>query len=177
MTYADGDHTTPHNTSGIDLDEALEAIDRADMAKWREGRKTRRTSRKATTHTQPREADIQRDVIDLCAKLGYLVVRVNSFAGATGEDAHDNRFVGGSGKQGSGKRFMRAYHVANINASAGHSDLVIYKDGRAWFLEVKRPGGELSAAQERFREACVRYGMSYHVVRSVDEARAVLENQ
>ena len=69
---------------------------------------------------------------------------------------------------------MRAYHVANINASAGHSDLVIYKDGRAMFLEVKRPGGKLSDAQTRFMEACLRYGMEYHVVRSVQDAADVL---
>ena len=38
MTYADTDPTTPYNATGVDLDEALEAIDRADMAKWREGK-------------------------------------------------------------------------------------------------------------------------------------------
>jgi hypothetical protein len=182
--YADGAPTTTGTTGGTtdhttgitspDLYELMDSIDRREHEQWKEARKSRRTNAKTRTPTQPRESDIQRDVSNLCAKYGYLVVRVNSFAGETGEDATDSRFVGGSGKIGGGKRYMRSYHIANLNASAGHSDLVVYKGGNAWFLEIKRPGGKLSAAQQRFADACGRYGMPYHVVTSTEDALRVL---
>jgi hypothetical protein len=57
--------------------------------------------------------------------------------------------------------------------------LVVYKGGRAWFLEVKRPESRnrLSESQVRFRDACQRYGMEYHVVTSSEEAVNALQGK
>ena len=67
---------------------------------------------------------------------------------------------------------LSSYRVVNINATAGHADLVIYRNGLAWMLEVKRPEtrSRLSASQKRFQECCVRYGVPYGVVCSPSEA-------
>lgn len=54
---------------------------------------------------------------------------------------------------------------------AGISDLVLMsKDGRAHFLEVKTESGRLSESQERFRDLCLKKSWPYAVVRSVEEA-------
>lgn len=53
----------------------------------------------------------------------------------------------------------------------GHSDLVAYKDGKAYFLEVKTPAGIVRPEQKEFI-AIMRdyYGCVTGVVRSVEDA-------
>ena len=57
----------------------------------------------------------------------------------------------------------------------GVTDLVIVKEGRAHFLEVKTEKGKLSGAQLEFRELCKARGAPWAVVRSPEEARRQLE--
>lgn len=53
----------------------------------------------------------------------------------------------------------------------GHSDLYAVKDGRIYYLEVKRPGGKPSEAQLQFLKIMKeRYGCVGGVVYSVEEA-------
>lgn len=53
----------------------------------------------------------------------------------------------------------------------GHSDLVAYKDGRAYFLEVKTETGKIRPEQEKFLAVMRdRYGCAAGIVRSVDDA-------
>lgn len=58
----------------------------------------------------------------------------------------------------------------------GFSDLFGFRagDARAFFFEVKTAGGRPTEKQLRFLEAMARRGALARVVRSVDEARALL---
>jgi len=44
------------------------------------------------------------------------------------------------------------YNLQGLGCYPGLSDLVALKDGRAVFIEVKRPGGRQSEAQKKFQE-------------------------
>lgn len=58
----------------------------------------------------------------------------------------------------------------------GHSDLVAYRDGKAYFLEVKTPTGTVRPEQEKFLAVMRgRYNCKSAVVRSVEEALKVCE--
>lgn len=57
----------------------------------------------------------------------------------------------------------------------GHSDLYAVKDGRIYYLEVKRPGGKPSEEQLKFLKTMKeRYGCVGGVVYSVEEAVALV---
>jgi hypothetical protein len=99
------------------------------------------------------ERVVQKAIADQLCLLGYMVVRVNS---STQQLEHGTR--------------LSSYRVVNINATSGHADLAVYRDGRAWMLEVKAAKGRVSETQNRFSDCCLRYGVPYGVVRSVDEA-------
>lgn len=58
----------------------------------------------------------------------------------------------------------------------GWPDLqLIDASGRLYFLEVKAGEGQLSDAQEAFRDECIRRCIPFAVVRSIDDARTALE--
>lgn len=60
-----------------------------------------------------------------------------------------------------------------LGLRAGVSDLVLMgKDGRAYFLEIKTPTGKLSESQKKFQALCAARGWPYAVARSVAEATA-----
>lgn len=99
------------------------------------------------------ERDIQKAICDELELYGYMVVRVNSSTSIT---EHGTR--------------LSAYRVVNINATSGHADLAVYKNGMVWMLEVKTPTGKASPSQTRYADCCRRYGVPYHIVRSPYEA-------
>ena len=103
------------------------------------------------------ESKLQKEIAHALEDAGYMVIRVNSMT----TQAND--------------RWLRAYYVQNIATGAGHSDLVVYKGGRAWFLEVKTASGRQSQSQKRFQACAERYGMPYYVVRTPEEAIACLQ--
>jgi hypothetical protein len=133
------------------------AFDAEGEAKDAEDKQTRQRARTAAKTAPPKEQEIQRAICKALEDAGYMVVRVNSSSNFT---EHGTR--------------LSAYRVVNINATSGHADLAVYKRGRAWMLEVKRPGGKPSETQVRFAECCNRYGVPYHVVTSPDEALSIL---
>lgn len=51
----------------------------------------------------------------------------------------------------------------------GLPDRVMHYQGEVIYLEVKKPGGKLSAPQEAFSDQCKADGITYLVVRSVHE--------
>lgn len=61
-----------------------------------------------------------------------------------------------------------------MGARPGWPDIEIIDGGTVHFLEVKRPGGRLSDEQIGFRFECIRRGINYAVVHSIDEARQAL---
>lgn len=54
-------------------------------------------------------------------------------------------------------------------AMKGVPDIVVFHKSKVIFLEVKRPGGQLSEDQIIFRDACHRVGIDYFVVTYIDD--------
>lgn len=72
-------------------------------------------------------------------------------------------------------------HISNAakmkaeGVRSGVADLCfMLPGGRAGWLEMKKPGGVLSATQKEFRERCRSLGHPYEVAKSVDEAIFIL---
>jgi hypothetical protein len=85
-------------------------------------------------------------------KVGH-VIRVNTGMVRTGEH---------------GERFLRFGEV-------GHSDLLVeLKDGRNLYVEVKRPGGRLTEAQQAFLSRQIARGCPACCVDSVADLQAYL---
>lgn len=65
---------------------------------------------------------------------------------------------------------------------AGWADYIVVYDGRAYFIELKRPklsptqpAGRLSDSQKEFRAACIANSTPFVVCHSTDEVLAALE--
>jgi hypothetical protein len=102
-----------------------------------------------------KEHEVQRNIASELEKDGFMVIRINS-----------STQIAESGTR------LSSYRVTNINATAGHADLVVYRDGRVWMLEVKRDKrGKQSESQIRFEDCCKRYGVPYAVVTCAQDAR------
>lgn len=107
------------------------------------------------------EKDIQDAILTHLRRIGWVAIRHNSGAMrvGTGKDA----------------RFVR------FNDAAGHSDISgIAPGGRAYFIEVKRPGEKPTHRQAIFLETMARHGAHIAVIHSMDElfmfVRAVTVN-
>lgn len=116
-----------------------------------QARKERKAAKRKAGQIPERE--VQKAIASQLELLGYMVIRVNSSVQTM---EHGTR--------------LSAYRVVNINATSGHADLAVYKDGRAWMLEVKTATGRTSPSQHKFSDCCLRYGVPYAVVRSVGDA-------
>ena len=69
------------------------------------------------------------------------------------------------------------YHakLKRLGRLAGVPDLLIIHAGRIIGLEVKATTGRLSDSQKAFRPVFENAGGFYHIVRSIDDVRAVLD--
>ena len=56
----------------------------------------------------------------------------------------------------------------------GFPDLCVFHKNKMWFLEVKREDGVLSDYQKNFQLLCKQSGISYSVVRSLDDVVNVI---
>ena len=109
---------------------------------------------------EPSETAIQGGVIRRLQAHGFLVVRFN----------------GGGFRDGAG-HFIKNYIVMGLNAYAGFPDVAGFKDGRVLLLEVKKPKGKLSPAQERFRDYAAHFGVVVHVVRHPEDVTKIVESE
>lgn len=63
-----------------------------------------------------------------------------------------------------------------IGTLAGIPDLVVLgRDGQGWLMEVKAPGGYLSADQRAIRDRCAAMRIPFAVVRSMEDARKAFQ--
>jgi hypothetical protein len=63
-----------------------------------------------------------------------------------------------------------------IGTLAGLPDLVVLgRDGRCWLIEVKAPGGALSAEQRALRDKWTELRIPFTVARSIDDARRAFQ--
>lgn len=78
------------------------------------------------------------------------------------------------GKAQSGGGLSRMAKLRRMGLRSGVADLVIVKDGRAYFLEMKRHNGKQSVNQLQFEAEAIRAGAEYAVAHSFDEAVEIL---
>lgn len=79
------------------------------------------------------------------------------------------------GKKLSGAEYGRVNRLRRMGLTAGVSDIVLVHAGRAYFLECKKPSGQLTEHQKQFRQRVFDCGAEYIVVRSVDEVITALK--
>lgn len=74
--------------------------------------------------------------------------------------------------QSAGKTtIQRAMRLKAMGVRSGISDLVLIgRDGRAYFLEIKTEKGRLSDSQRAFMAICDNNDWPYGIARSVDDA-------
>jgi len=60
--------------------------------------------------------------------------------------------------------------VRDAGFASGAPDLIVLKEGKVFFLEVKTKTGRVRPSQKAFAERLRREGFEYHVVRSLDDA-------
>jgi len=74
----------------------------------------------------------------------------------------------------SGNRFAKINKLKKMGLTSGVADLVIVKNGQAYFMEVKTPTGIVSDNQRWFMSNAASVGAHYAIVRSYEEAIKVL---
>lgn len=74
----------------------------------------------------------------------------------------------------SGNRFAHMAKLKKMGYTPGAPDLVIVKNGQAYFMEVKTPTGHISDNQRWFMSNAASVGAHYAIVRSYEEAIKVL---
>lgn len=112
------------------------------------------------------EHDLQTYTGNLMLSYGWLPLRINS-GGVTAE--YKGR-----------KRFVAFYYIFGIMfrfASRGFPDLVGFRDNEFLMIEIKKPGEELSDAQQEFHRFAQRFGVFIEVVDNEDAAREVVQER
>ena len=109
------------------------------------------------------EADIQIQVVEYLSMMapsrGFLFFSV------------PNESMGKARGRGGIARMAR---LKRMGLRSGVADIVIVKDGRAYFLEMKRRAGKQSVNQLSFEADAIRAGAEYAVAHSFDEALNIL---
>jgi len=69
-----------------------------------------------------------------------------------------------------GPQLARMARFKRMGLRAGVSDLVICKDGKVFFMEVKTQKGKMAENQKEFRQSAIFAKCDYAIVRSFDDA-------
>ena len=115
----------------------------------------------------PSESDVQIAIADY---LSLISVRHGVLFFAVSNEAIAPK----KGQALSGGEYGRIKRLKRMGLTAGVADLVLIHNGRAYFIEVKKPGGQLSDAQKLFRQRARDCGAEYVVVKSVDDVISAL---
>lgn len=67
-------------------------------------------------------------------------------------------------------------YFANIGAMAGVSDLIVVLPNKILFIEMKSKTGRQSIEQKQFQQHVTELGFEYHIIRSFDEFKSLIEN-
>lgn len=101
------------------------------------------------------ESQLQSAVVSLARRSGHLVVMVNNSQGR-------------SARQGA--------ILKRLGMHPGASDIVIIgKEGKTLWMELKAPNGDLRLSQEQFASDLAARGHTWACVRSVDQAAKVIK--
>lgn len=66
--------------------------------------------------------------------------------------------------------------VAHVHRLKNHCDLNLFYRGVTVMVEVKMPGGGLTAGEEGFRQQVESQGCKYAVIESIEEARGLIQS-
>lgn len=111
--------------------------------------------------TAPSERDIQREIVKALRKLGMLVAAVPNGAHLAGD--------------GDARMRQMSAMVADGLLPGFPDILIINRTGKLGLIEVKRPGGKLSAAQVNIGKMVEQRGVPWAVVYSLDDALRALK--
>lgn len=143
------------------LDDFLEAGRRSYIAELRKPKSREPKEAKAPKRAHP-ERDLQRSIIKL-ARQGFPQIVMASYpAEQAGTGDADQRARYGAARKASG-------------VLTGHPDLIAYlPGGRVLLIELKAPGGVVSAAQHLMHARLGEIGHPVLVIRSLDAAAEAL---
>ena len=65
--------------------------------------------------------------------------------------------------------------VQGLGSYRGVPDRIMHFQGRVHYLEVKTPQGKMSEHQENFALQCREDGISYHVIRNIEDLQFIVE--
>jgi hypothetical protein len=82
----------------------------------------------------------------------------------------------GMGEAKTGAGLGRMARLKRMGLRSGVADIVIVKAGRAYFLEMKRPGEGQSEKQILFEDDAWRAGAPYEVAHSFEEAQKIIRD-
>lgn len=80
------------------------------------------------------------------------------------------------GRAKTGAGIGRMARLKRMGLRSGVADLVIVKDGKVYFLELKSPGGRMSQKQEEFSIDAMEVGAFYGLASSFDMAVKILKS-
>jgi hypothetical protein len=106
------------------------------------------------------EADLQRAVVE--------VLRVTLPKGTIVH--HCANEVTEPGPRGARRQAI----LVGMGVHSGFADLMVISEGRVLFFEFKSLRGRLRPSQEEFRDAVLKQGLSWALVRSIDDALGAL---
>jgi len=109
------------------------------------------------------EADIQAQIVALLSHHA----RKNHFIFFSVPNEHD--------LSATKNRYAKINKLKKMGLTPGVADLVIVKNGKAHFMEVKTPKGRISDNQRKFMDNAAGAGAHYIVVRSYENAVEILK--
>jgi len=77
--------------------------------------------------------------------------------------------------EAAGRSAVAQMQLISMGLRSGCSDLVVLTPPTVIFLEVKTPDGKQSENQKKFQRKVESMGYRYEIVRSVEDAMAVIE--
>ena len=81
----------------------------------------------------------------------------------------------GMGEARTGAGLGRMARLKRMGLRSGVADLVFVKDGQAYFLEMKGPGGRWSDKQQDFARDAAHVGAKYGIAWSFEQALKILK--
>lgn len=69
---------------------------------------------------------------------------------------------------------IEAGYLKSLGLLPGAADLLFWRGGKSYAMEIKAPGGRLSPAQKEFAERFIEAGGAYTTVSNIEQAITVL---
>lgn len=122
------------------------------------------------------ETDVSKDIVKHLVAMGWVVIRVNSgnIAKKSYVYAYEikNKTIMVKVKTAIGKAVMHVVKYLNPKwKNSGFSDLLIMKNGKVIFLEIKTPSGKQSDKQKEFQEIVESVGVPYVLADCINDVK------